>query len=156
MPPWYFGSSNPLYFDLLRHNSTVDRFQIMLKPDLTSANVQFINSVNPICNDSKLDTTRDEYRLCEDSLFSCRIYDNYPLDGFSRYQNLRAIQGFKPNRFFAVSNGSPARQVVLPHDWHHTYSLSSCPASGRFVAHLVSDENEKLIVFDFFNDVHPA
>jgi hypothetical protein len=151
MPSWYFGSSSSIFFDLLRHDSTVDRFKIMLKPDLTSAYVQFIDSVNSIRDDSKFDTTADEYRLCEDLLFSCRIYDNYPLDGWSRYRNLHDNEH---NRCFAISNGGPAGQVILPYILHRTYSLSSCPASGRFIVRLVSDD-EKLLALDFY-DVHLA
>ena len=154
MAPWYFGSSNPLYFETLRHDSKVDTFRIMLKPDLTSATVQFVHSINRLRNDDQFDTTSDEYRLCEDSIFSCRIYDNYPLNGWYRGRNLLAM-GFEPYRCFAVSNGGPAGEVILPHVWHSTDGISSCPASGRFVASLSLDGDERLIFFDF-NDVYQA
>src|ERR1700728_2296474 len=44
---WYFGSSHPLYFDLVCHdrhsdNAVLHKFKIMLKPDLSAASLQVI------------------------------------------------------------------------------------------------------------------
>ena len=36
---WYFGSSHPLYFDMLSQDSKPQKFQIMLKPNLSTLHV---------------------------------------------------------------------------------------------------------------------
>lgn len=41
---WFFGSSHPLYFDIFCQFSKLQRLQIILKPDLSSASLHVINT----------------------------------------------------------------------------------------------------------------
>ena len=41
---WYFGSSHPLYFNKLCQDFKLHRFQIILKPDLSTASLRIVNT----------------------------------------------------------------------------------------------------------------
>jgi hypothetical protein len=66
---WYFGSTT-LYFDMFCGNGQINRFQIMLKPDLSTASLRVINTSKPHPRDFHLLIFQD-YKICEDTLFSC-------------------------------------------------------------------------------------
>jgi hypothetical protein len=136
---WYFCSSH-LYFDILCQDRKLHRFQIMLKPDLSTASLQVINTELPPY-DFKY-ASFQSYRICEDALVSCLIYF-----GDHKYQCGVYTTGLTSARFSnVISHGHPAAKMLLP-DIGLEYGLVSCPASGRFVL-LVEDNT--VVVLDIF------
>ena len=143
---WYFGSSQPLYCDMLCLDSTIHRFQIMIEPDLSTASLHVINAseITPhdLCN-----TDFSRYMICDDTLVSCFKYSN-----FSRrqYDQIGLYTGLTTNARIAngiISHGGPAANMLLPHIGG--YDLFPCPASGRFVR-VDSDDLDSIAVLDFF------
>ena len=136
---WYFVSSQPLYFDMLCRNSELHRFQIMLKPDLSTASLRVINSYYVTPDDFNY-VSFESYRICEDTLVSC-----FASDGGDRQCGVYTRLTSAP---FAnvISHGGPAAKMLFP-DIGHEYRLLSCPASGRFVR---LDTNNSVTVLDFF------
>jgi hypothetical protein len=67
---WYFGSSQPLYFDMLCQDFTRRRFKIMLKPDLSTASLHVVKTAESTPHDFN-DVSFGDYRICEDILVSC-------------------------------------------------------------------------------------
>ena len=141
---WYFGSSQPLYFDMLCQKSTLYRFQIILKHDLSTASLRVINTSEfpPDYFDYQRAQFR-EHAICEDALVSCyRISedDEWPVCmGFAsgRFANIVLLGGLMP----------------IPDTWLHTFF--SCPASGRFVRVAREDtvdvaDSVTVNVLDFF------
>ena len=76
MSSWYFGSSQPLYFDMVCQESKLHRFQIILKPDLSTASLHFIHSSELSPHDFEY-LSFDDYRICEDTLVCCWFYDDH-------------------------------------------------------------------------------
>jgi hypothetical protein len=139
---WYFGSSHPLYFDMLCQDSKLHRFKIMLRPDLSTASLCVINTSEHSPLDFDDIVFFDNYRICEDTLISCWIYEGQHQDPIP-YQ-YGVYTGLTSVRFANVtSDGRSAAKVLLP-DTGHLYLLYSCPASGRFV--LVDSLNSVTIV----------
>jgi hypothetical protein len=138
---WYFGSSHHLYFDMTYRDRKLQRFQIMLKPDLSTASLHVINTFEVAPHDFQYILLED-YRICEDAIVCCRIYDN-------RLPPYQSGPGVYAN---IISYGGPAAKMLLP-DIGHNYRLFSCPAlaSGRFVL-LVHDggDNTSVAVLDLF------
>ena len=136
---WYFDS---LYFDLLRQDSNLHRFQIMLKPDLSTASLHVINTSELTPHDFRYGYF-ENYRICEDTLVSCWTYydDAHQKDSCGVYTGLTSAR-------FAdvISYGGPAAKMLLP-DIGHEYRLFSCPASGRFIR---LDFGDSIAVLDFF------
>jgi hypothetical protein len=129
--PWYFGSSQPLYFDMLCQDSKLHRFQIMLSPDLSTASLHVINTSEQAPHDFD-DILFNDYRICEDTLVSCWILGINTDEDQDQYQN-GVYTGLTSVRFSNVtSDRRPATKVLLP-DTGYLYLLYSCPASGRFV-----------------------
>jgi hypothetical protein len=140
---WYFGSSHPLYFDMLCQDFKLHRFQIMLKPDLSTASLHAINTSELSRHDFNC-VSFEDYRICEDTLVSClfRAKDLIP------YQ--RVYTGLTSDRFAnIISQGGPATKMLLPDIGHEYRLLSACPASGKFVL-LVRDGSNSVVVLDFF------
>ena len=142
MSSWYFGSSHPLYFDMLCQDLKLHRFQIKLKPDLSTASLHFINTSELNSQDFEYVLCED-YRICEDTFVSCWIYDVY--DGPDQYQ-CGIYTGLTSTRFTIVSHDGPEAKMLLP-DIGYEYRLFSCPASGRFV---LLDSSNSAVVLDFF------
>ena len=140
---WYFSSSRPIYFDMMCPDSKVHRFQVMLKPDLSSASLHVINTYEPTPHDFRHIRYRGDYRICEDTLVFCWMYRDR-----SRHQYQCAVYtGLTSARFAnVISHGSPATKMLLP-DIGHYDRLFLCPASGRLVC---LNSSNSVAVLDFF------
>ena len=125
---WYFGSSHPLYFDMLCRDSKLHRFQIMLSPDLSTASLQVINTSEQAPHDFD-DIFFDDYRICEDTLVSCWIYT----DQYQDQPENGVYTGLTSVRFFNVTSDRRSAPKVLLPDTGYLDLFYSCPASGRFV-----------------------
>ena len=73
---WYFNSSHLLYFDILCRDSKLQRFQIMLNPDLSGASLHLINASELTPHDFDYVFFHD-YRIWEDTLVSCWVYEDH-------------------------------------------------------------------------------
>ena len=115
---------------MINRDHILQRFHIILEPDLSTASLHVI---------STFELTRyefeyiifDDYRICEDVLVSCRISS----DLLHHYANI-------------ISHGGPVAKILLPDIAHH-YRAFSCPPSGRFVL-LSSSNTSRVVVLDFF------
>ncbi|KAF8804232.1 hypothetical protein BYT27DRAFT_7170356 [Phlegmacium glaucopus] len=142
MSSWYFGSSQPLYFDMVHEGHLeLQRFKIIIKPDLSDATLHFINTLQLTPRDSERLATPYTSNICEDILVSfwdtpdhCGIYTGSIL----------------PHPTNTISHRDPSVvSMLLPVDGcGHSHSL--CPASGRFV-YLDYDDGviERIVVVDF-------
>ena len=143
MSSWYFGSSQPLYFDMICQDSKIYRFQIVLKADLSAASLKLINTseLNPYDFD---DIFFHDYRICEDTLVSCWFHND---DDSDQYQ-CGVYTGLTRTRFVVTSrDGRRHAATMLIPGIAHEYHLFSCPVSGRFV--LLNSSNS-VVVLDFF------
>ena len=136
--PWYLGFSQPLYLDVSSRDSSskLHRFQIMLKPDLSTASLHVINTLT-FTHDFNGVIFKD-YRICEDTLVSC----------WSHWDRLEGgvYTGLTSARFANFSShDGPAAKMPLP-DIGSEYNLCCCPASGRFVR---LDYSNRVAVLDF-------
>ena len=132
---WYFGSSQPLYFDMVWQDSKLYRFKIMLKPDLSTASLHVLNTSELTPLDFHIVFSED-YRICADTLVSCWEADGrrfkIPIGGKQR----GVYTGSTSTHCSSVtSNCDPASKMLLPNTgigaWWSWYIV--CPASGRFV-----------------------
>ena len=142
---WYFGSSQPLYCDLLVQDSTIHRFQIVIEPDLSTASLHFINTpeITPHGN-----VHLPAYMICEDTLVSYFMVSNYNLDTLQhQYQTSLYIGSTTATGNGIISHGGAAN-MLLP-DIGHGFDLFLCPASGRFVR-VEYDDSVGIAVLDFF------
>ncbi|KAF8802299.1 hypothetical protein BYT27DRAFT_7197407 [Phlegmacium glaucopus] len=143
MSRWYSGSSQPLYFDMVHERHLeLQRFKIIIKPDLSDATLHFIDTLQLTPRDSERLATPSTSNICEDTMVSfwdtsddCGIYTG-------------SILSHPTN---TVSHRDPyAVSILLPVDGRgHSHSL--CPASGRFV-HLDYDDHDDIstiVVVDF-------
>ena len=141
---WYFGSSHPIYFDTLCPGSKLNRFQIVLKPDLSTPSLHVINTSELTPHDFDYVFFQD-YRICEDTLVSCWSYHNERDPSRSQYG---VYTGLTSARFAdVISHGGPAAKMLFPDIGCRYLSHCSCPASGRFV---LLDSNNNLAVLDLF------
>ncbi|KAF8804221.1 hypothetical protein BYT27DRAFT_7194654 [Phlegmacium glaucopus] len=142
MSSWYFGSSQPLYFDMVHpRHLELQRFKIIIEPDLSDATLHFINTLQLTPRDSERLATPSTSNICEDTMVSfwdtsdhCGIYTG-------------SILSHPTN---SVSHRDPyVVSMLLPMDGRgHSHSL--CPASGRFVYLDYSDGDiERIVVVDF-------
>ena len=114
---WYFESWESVYFDILHMDSKLQRFKIIIKPDLSDASLHVMNMAEVIISDDltkSLETYKvcEGYRICEDTL----VY----------YWNNRC----KTWGAYAGLISAPFTNVVTR--WNGRVD-SLCPASGRFV-----------------------
>jgi hypothetical protein len=138
---------------MLCQDSKLHRFQIMIKPDLSSASLYFRDTPTMTLEDFEYVYARvHDYKMCDDSLFSC---DTFPFgwyrDSALRFDAPGQLQcgmytGSAFTRFL-VSHRGPSANIILP-EVGLTHQLLSCPASGRFVVEL-RDEKNSLVIFDF-------
>ena len=128
---WYFGSSQPLYFDMLCRDSKLHRFKIILEPDLSTASLHVIKTseLTPLNFDNVF---LQDYKICEDTLVSCWFVDARCFNTGSKFRwQWGVYTGSMSTRFSNVtSNGSLAAKMLLPESLRR---LFFCPASGRFV-----------------------
>ena len=133
---WYSNFSHPFYFDMLCQDSKRHRFQINLKPDLSTASLHDLYTSELFPHDRR-STFFQGYRICKDTLVSFWRYDAHY---FGVYTGLMS-----PRLSNVISQSGPAAQMFLP-DIGCEYTLFPCPASGRFVC-LASNS---IAVLDFF------
>ena len=135
---WYFGSSHPLYFDMLCRHSILRRFKLIVKPDLSDASLHVINP-SQLTPRKFEDVHTQSYRICEDTLVFCWTDDAYEFEcgvytlTFAHSANV-------------TSHGGPTFKMLLPYIGPD-YRYFSCPASGRFVG---LDSSKNVVVHDFF------
>jgi hypothetical protein len=133
---WYFGSSQPLYFDILCLGSKLHRFKINVKPDLYDTSLHVINISDPLLVHED-NVYFQSYRICEDTLFVL-------WQGHAPRQ-CGVCTGLTSSRFAnIISRGGPEFKLLLPGTGH---ANTLCPASGKF-AHI--DRRRRIIVVDFF------
>ena len=148
---WYFGSSQPLYCDLLGPGSTIHRFQIVIEPDLSTASLHVINTpeITPY------DFTKvylPAYMICEDTLVSYFIISNYNRDT-RQYQYQTSLYTGLTTANGIISHSGPAANMLLSDigpGFGPRCSLFPCPASGRFVLQVDSGDSDSITVLDFF------
>ena len=110
-------------------DSKLDRFKLIVKPDLSDASLHVINTPELTHNFENV-YFLDSYRICEDTLVSVWCY------------NLKCgvYTGFVSSHF--------PDDVVLRGWVNRRRSYSLCPASGRLVYHTYVDDDGRLVVFD--------
>ena len=144
---WYFGSSQPLYCDLLGPGSTIHRFQIVIEPDLSTASLHVINT-SEITSYDFTKVYLPPYMICEDTLVSYFIISNYNHDTHQYQYQICLYTGLTTaNGIF--SHGGPAANMLLS-DIRRGCNLFPCPASGRFVLHVDSRDSDSIAILDFF------
>jgi len=139
---WYFGSSHPLYFDMLCRGFKLHRFQIILKPDLSTASLCVINTSTLAPHDFNC-LYNKEYRICEDTIVCCGIQYDFCRQGDQYQLACGAYTGLTLVRF-VISYDVPAHEKLLPYP-RDPRILSSCPATGRYI---VVDTSNSVVVLD--------
>ena len=131
---WYLGSES-VYFDIFYTDSKLQRFKIVIKPDLSDASLHLINMSEIISYDLmkslKAHRVCEEYRICEDALVLF----------WNNYNNYNKTSGT-----YAGLTSAPFTNVVTRRDG---YLHSLCPASGRFV-YCIYEGIMKIVVADLF------
>ena len=132
---WYFGSES-VYFDIFYTDSKLQRFKIIIKPDLSDASLHVINMSEIISDDlmESLDVYHvcEKYQICEDAL----VY----------FWNNRMTWG----TYTGLTSASFTNVVTR---WDENFD-SLCPTSGRFV-YCIYDvyggfTNNRIVVADLF------
>jgi hypothetical protein len=130
---WHFGSWESFYFDIFYTDSKLQRFKIIIKPNLSDASLQVINTSDIISDDimTSLKAFRicDGYRICEDALV---YFWNNRFEKWGTYTGLMS---------------APLTNVVTR--WNGSID-SLCPASGRFAYFADDDDGERIVVVDLF------
>ena len=144
---WYFGSSQPLYFDMTWKDSKPHRFKIMLKPDLSTASLHVVNTGELTPLDFPFSSFWGGYKICEDTLVICWNAEGCHFNPPSRKTQCGVYTGSTSTRFTNVnSNGGSALNMLLPDIGDWWLGCEVCPASGRFVL----QDIDGLIVLDVF------
>jgi hypothetical protein len=135
--PWYFDSCESFYFDVLYTNSKLQRFKIIIKPDLSDSSIHVINMPEVISDKkvtSRLELDEDcpgHYRICDGALVyfwnNPRLWETFTGMTSAPFANIFS-------RWILVN------QVVEDVE-------SLCPASGRYV---YCDGNFKIFVVYLF------
>ena len=126
---WYFGSMESVYFDKLYVDSILQRFKIIIKPDLSDVSLQVVNRSEIISNDimKSLGAPHivcDGYMICDDAV----VYFWNDIKGWGAYTGLTS---------------APFTNVVTR--WNGLID-SLCPTSGRCVYFT----NDEIAVVDLF------
>ena len=139
LPSWYFESES-VYFDVFcDRDFKLQRFKIVIEPDLTVASLDIINMSETISNDvikfliPHYSTYKacDGYRVCEDALV---YFWNTP----SPTRIMMPSAG--PANTGLILTSTPFTNVVTGTDTRWTGRIDSlCPASGRLVYHDCTD-----------------
>ena len=149
---WYFGSSQPLYCDLLCRD-TIHRFQIMIEPDLSTASLYVINTPTTRPSHNFTHVYLPEYMICEDTLVSYFSISDYNRDT-RQYQYQPCLYTGLTTANGIISPGGPAANMLLPEieRGSNGFDLFPCPASGRFVLRVRSGggDLDSVAVLDFF------
>ena len=136
---WYFGSWDSVYFDVLYLDSDLQRFKLIIKPDLSDASLHLINIPVTIPDDLTdslaIYNLTEGYSICDDTLVY--FWDNRKMWGI----------------YYAGLMSAPFTDVVARWDGHID---SICPTSGRFVYGIDSDDGDgtfidtRIVVVDLF------
>ena len=153
---WYFESWDSVYFDILYTDSILQRFKIIVKPDLSDASLQFINTMSEIVSDDLMESLTFRgyirpdfvdytYRICEDAL----VYF------WSNHKKWGAYAGLISAPFtdsdvvtqwnFGPPTSAPFVNLVTGWDGH---VVSLCPTSGRSIH--CPDDSDRIVVVDLF------
>ena len=115
---WYFGSWDSFYFDILYTDSKLQRFKIIIEPDLSDASLHVIkNNMSETISDDLIESL-EEYRICEGYMI-CE-------DALVYFWNNRETWGA-----YTGLTSAPFTNVVTRNYGYHIDSL--CPASGTSV-----------------------
>jgi hypothetical protein len=141
---WYFSSSQSLYFDTVCEEFNLHKFQIIVEPDRSTASIHLINT-SDLTKEDYICLSPEGYRICEDTLVSCWVYNDYCQSEFKCgvYAGLTS-----PDSAHGISHGGPSGKMLLP-DMGRRYLLNGCPASGRFIR-LDGSNLNSIAVLDFF------
>ena len=126
--PWYSGSRESIYFDIVRLDSILDRFKLIVKPDLSGASLHLINTSKLTPDEFENISFPSSYRICEETLSS-----------FWRSSSRCGVHTGLTSTHFP---DSAVRYWITKHN----HSL--CPASGRFVYLTFDDKNFSVVVMD--------
>ena len=143
---WYFGSTQPLYFDMSCQDLKRHRFKIILKPDLSTASLHVVNTPELTPHNFPF-VYMEDYRICEDTLVSCWFVHANRLDTPSRSRFQWGVYTGSMSARFSNITGGPAFKMLLPIiDIRSKCRYILCPASGRFVLRDIDD----VAVLDIF------
>ena len=143
---WYFGSES-VYFDIFHTDLKLQRFKIIIKPDLSDVSLYFINMSEIMSDDlMKLLGTGGS---CARS--SCdRIYDGYMIcEGALVYFWSNWNTRFQPEMLYTglILTSAPFTNAVMGWNERIQPIHSLCPASGRFV---YCTDGSDVVVADLF------
>ena len=129
---WYYKSPESAYFDILYEDSILQRFKLIIEPDLSDGSLHFINK-SEFNSDNLLKLYRVcGYRICEDALVY--FWNNSKMWGV--YTGLKSAP-------FTFTN--------LVTQSGHIDSI--CPASGRYVYRTYDGDGNigrSIVVVDLF------
>ena len=128
---------------MLCQDSELHRFQIILKPALSTASLHVINAAELTPHDFDY-VMFEDYSICEDTLVTCWNYSDSDRD---RYQSGVYTGSTSPPSPNGISHGGPAAKMLLTDIGDHCVFFL-CPASGRFV--LLNGETNSISVLDYF------
>ena len=132
---WYFGSPASAYFDILYWDLILQRFKLIIEPDLNDGSLHFINESKFNFNSGDLFKLYRVcgYRICEDAL----VYFWNDSKTWGVYTGLRSAP-------FTFTN------IIT--QWNG-YIDSICPASGRYVYRTYDGDGNigrSIVVVDLF------
>jgi hypothetical protein len=115
---------------MLRLDSKLNRFKLIVKPDLSDASLHVINTSGLTLHNFK-NVSFQSYRICEDTLVSIwRSYDHK----------------------FGVYTGLTTAHFTSDIAWIARDDHSICPASGRIVYFAYSDDDDnddgRIVIID--------
>ena len=139
---WYFGSES-IYFDIFYTDSKLQRFKIIIKPDLSDASLHITNMSEIMLDDltewSESYRVCEGYRICEDALV---YFWNYRFESQILYTGL----------ILTSADSAPFTNVVT--QWNASGGIKSiCPTSGRFVYSTNDNDGNlfrQIVVVDLF------
>ena len=124
--PWYLATLESFYFDVIYRNSKLQRFKIIIKPDLSDSSIHAINMPEVISDLRFLSILElDEgcpghYRICDGALV-------YFWDDSSNRWEFKTFTGMTSAPFTNIHSRWTSGQQV-------EFNVKAfCPASGRYV-----------------------
>ena len=138
---WYTGSSQSIYFDVLRHDFKCYVLELVIEPDLSNVFLYVRNSSQVFRED--FHSSYQKFRqnsVCEDTLVS-----------IAPYSNRTAYIYIRP-KSSPSANGSKALYTVLLSGIPNIHSDSLCPASGKFATYSGINDH-KIVVVDFLHTI---
>jgi hypothetical protein len=134
---WYFGSMESVYFDILYGDSILQRFKLIVEPDLSEVSLHFINISEITGISNELVRSSDGYKICDGYM----ICDDALVYFWNNLKTWRSYTGL---------TSAPFTNLVTRYNGHIE---SFCPASGRFVYRTDDrdhDDRRKTGVVDVF------